>query len=521
MDSHPEAHAPLPGHVAAVDLGSNSFHMLVARPTADGGFVVVDRLKEQVRLAGGLTLRGQLRPAVRESALACLRRMGERLRGTPDVMVRAVGTNTLRVLHDGGAFHSDAEAALGCPIEVVSGLEEARLIYRGAVLGRSAARRLVIDIGGGSTEIVLGEGPETLDLESIPMGSVGFSERFFPEGEITASGMRRAVLAARMELEGLEQRFGRQECGWTEALGSSGTAKAICRVLAEIGAGAPSPASLARLRSRVVAAGHVRRLDLPGLSVERRPVFPGGLAILSAVVGALGLVGLEYSDGALREGLLSELLGRLHFVDARDASVARAMVRFRVDAPQARRVEAQALRLFDAAASAWGLGEADRALLCWAARLHEAGTFLSFDGHHKHAAYLIAHADLPSFSKEGQGAVAAVVVGHRGSLSVEKLASWSPRPAPRLLRLSILLRIAARLQRSRADREMPGLRLSVVDRELHLSLPEEASDGLTRADMAEVGKALRGVGHRLVVETHSRGPLPAEEAVGDQDSASG
>lgn len=490
--------------VAAVDLGSNSFHLLVARFGPGGDLQVIDRLKQPVRLGGGLTERGRLRKATAEVALACLAQMGERLRAVPPDSVRAVGTNTLRQLKDGGAFLAQANRALGHEIEVVSGREEARLIWLGASHDQTTdERRLLVDIGGGSTELIVGRGPEIQALDSLAMGSVSWSMRHFPRGVITAERMRKAVEAANVELEAVERRF--REAGWATAMGSSGTVKSIERILIDSGLSPTgvTAGGLQRLRAALIKAGSVARLELPGLADDRRPVLVGGVAILSAVFATLGIERMSYSDSALREGLLYELLGRRKDSDIRVETVDRVAGRFGVDTEQARRVEVTALALFDQVASAWELRpEEHRPLLSWAARLHEVGIFVAFSGYHKHGAYILAQAELPGFSRQSQGALAALVLGHRGKLDLERMRLWYPNLGPAALRLAVLLRLAARLHRSRSPTRAMEPGLTVVPEGLCMRVPGGFLDvhPLTRADLAEEEAELKAVGIRLIVE---------------------
>ncbi len=491
-----------PSTLAAVDLGSNSFHMVVAR-VQGADFQVLDRVKSSVRLAAGLDSRGRLSADARERALACLRTFGERVRELPPGSVRAVGTNTLRKAQDARAFLAEAERALGHPIEIISGHEEARLIYTGVWRDVVApGRRLVVDIGGGSTELILGEGPEPRRLDSLFMGAVSWSQRYFPEGEIKKEGLRRGVMAASLELEPVAARY-RAE-GWDLAIGSSGTILAIEKILIESGL-APegiSPRGLRRLRAALLKAGRVGALRLPGLQNDRRPVLPGGLAVLSAVVGVLGVERLRTSQSALREGVLIDLLGRLRHEDIRAHSIDALAARFGCDLAQARRVEQTAIQLFDQVAESWALDlDVDRPLLGWAARCHELGLFIAWSGHHKHGAYILANADLAGFSKGEQGALAALVLGHRGRLEAARLSELCPNPPAALLRLAVLLRLSARLHRSRADRPLPPLELSAVASALTLHLPEGALDDrpLTAADLEEEAEALAAAGFALQV----------------------
>src|SRR5262249_1753595 len=333
--------------LAAVDLGSNSFHCQL------GGVVgaqihPLDSLREPVRLGAGLTEDKRLDEATQERALACLKRFGERLRDFDRRAVRAVGTNTLRVAKNAGSFLRRAQAALKFPIEVVAGREEARLIYLGVAheLPASKDKRLVVDIGGGSTEFIIGAGLRSLKLGSIFMGCVSYNLRFFPDGKISKSAMKQAELAARNELQPITASF--SSSNWQQAVGSSGTVRAIADVLQQNGFddGSITPDGVDRLRSYLIKEGDMEKAELAGLKPDRVPVFPGGLAILNAVLSELNIDSMVTTGAAMRQGVLYDLLGRFHHKDMRDLTVAQFMQRYHVDALQARRVGALAYSLF-------------------------------------------------------------------------------------------------------------------------------------------------------------------------------
>jgi len=458
--------------LAAVDLGSNSFHLVVAR-VEGGGLAVIDRLREPVRLAAGIDRDKRLRPEAMVRGLACVERFGERLRGLPRGTVRAVGTNTLRSARNGELFRARAERALGHPIEVIAGREEARLIYLGVTHGLAAPgqRRLVVDIGGGSTELIVGEGFEPLVRESLFMGCVGMSRRFFAEGRVDKGRMRAAVLAARQELEPLEARF--RASGWREAVGCSGTIKAVAAIALAEGwsRDGVDREALRRLRRAMVRAGHVGRLELRGLGADRRVVLPGGVAVLSAVFEALAVERMSVSAMALREGLLYDLLGRIRREDVRERTVERLMGRFRVDRAQAARVESAARALFAAVAAPWGLGAGQGTMLAWAARLHEVGLAVSHGQYHKHGGYLLEHADLAGFSRQEQALLAALVRGHRRKFPEATFATFPAEQAPGARRLCLLLRLAVLLHRSRGAVAVPAPEVHATPRGLRLGFP--------------------------------------------------
>ena len=495
--SLPRLGRTVPSRLAAVDLGSNSFHLLLARP-GDSGFQVVDRQREMVRLAAGLGPDGRLSAGAVARALACLERFGQLIRGLPPGAVRAVGTNTLRSARNAGEFLRAAEARLGHPIEIVSGVEEARLIYLGVAhsVADDGRRRLVVDIGGGSTELIVGEGFTPRELESLYMGCVSYSHRFFAGGRISRKRLRQAVLAARTELEPHERRF--RAAGWQRVVGASGTIRAVARV-AGGQAGLVTRQALERLMEALVEAGSVERLRLPGLGAERRPVFPGGVAILAAVFDALGVEAMTAAEGALREGLLYDLLGRIHHEDVRGATVSGLERRFAIDTVHARRVADTARALHTQVAAAWDLEEPELAVLLeWAARLHELGLYVAHGQYHKHGAYILGHADLPGFSRQEQAALALLVRAHRRKFPVSEFGAWAPLEAGRLRRLACLLRLAVLLHRGRGE-ECPAVELAVDGAAMRLVFPPGwlGDHPLTAADLEQEAAWLAAAGVTL------------------------
>jgi exopolyphosphatase/guanosine-5'-triphosphate,3'-diphosphate pyrophosphatase len=488
--------------LAAVDLGSNSFHLVVAR-VAGGSLHVIDRLRERVALAAGLDERKRLLPDAQRRALACLARFGQRIGGLPEGAVRAVGTNTLRQASNGREFLQRAQQALGHPIEVISGQEEARLIYLGVshATAAHAGRRLVVDVGGGSTECIIGEGFEPRAADSLFMGCLTWTQRFFEEGAISRKRMDKAVLAARLELEPLERRYRR--IGWARAIGSSGTILSIDSVLRDLGwseAGITRD-GLDRLRGAVVAASNTDDLALPGLTAERASILPGGLAILLAVFAAFRLRRMAASSGALREGLLHDLIGRIRHEDVRDAAIDALADRHRVDLPHARLVEREVVGLLEQASVPWRLGERIGEALRWAARLHEVGLAVAHAGQHKHGAYLVQHSHLAGFSRDEQEILATLIRCHRRKLDADVLAAQGAVPAETALRACVLLRIAALLHRARDPRVEPRPKLRVRGRRVELRFPRGflTAHPLTRADLEEEATLLRDAGMRLIV----------------------
>jgi exopolyphosphatase / guanosine-5'-triphosphate,3'-diphosphate pyrophosphatase len=490
--------------LAAVDLGSNSFRLQVAR-VVGGQLYELDALREQVRLAAGLGADKRLDDDSQAKALECLKRFGERLRGLPPHAVRAVGTNTLRVAKNGPQFLKKAQSALGFPIEVIAGREEARLIYMGVAneLPASDDRRLVIDIGGGSTEFIIGSRIKPQKMESLYMGCVSYSLRYFPGGKISKGVMKQAELAARTELETIVEEMSRGS--WDRAFGSSGTVRAIGDILEQNGlsTGGITHDGLKRLREMVIDQGDVQRLRLEGLRPDRASILPGGLAILYAAFSELGIEHMTPANGALRQGVLYDLLGRYHHKDMREATVAQFMTRYHVDAPQARRVESLAVDLAKQLVTGAPEDVEDALrVVAWAARLHEIGISVSHNSYHKHSAYILQFADMPGFSRPEQGRLSLLALAHRGSL--KKLQGMITDPQE--VRLALALRLAAVLYRSRRDREMSALNLSerTPDFELRLDADWLARNPLTESELNAEVKEWKALAIDLRV-TPSRG----------------
>lgn len=450
--------------LAAVDIGSNSFRLEIGRVIA-GRYRRVDYLKETVRLGAGLDADGRLSEAAVLRGLTCLGDISRRLEGMDLARVRAVATQTLREARNRDEFLGRAREVLGLPIEVISGREEARLIYAGVShLQPSEEPRLVADIGGRSTELILGQGLVPLAAESFPVGSVGLSMRFFPEGQLTAQAFRAAQVAAGAEFEEAMTTFAPSR--WTQALGSSGTAGAVSQVLAamEGNDGCITPEALTRLIAQCIEAGHVDRLDLAGLREDRRPVIPGGLAILYTLLTHFGIQRMWPAKGALRQGVIIDLHERLQAQagergrDMRDETVKALQARFAIDTAQASRVGRLARDLYlqafpqtEARAEALAVRE-----LGWACELHEIGMALSHHDHHRHSAYMLSHLDAPGFSQSQQRRLGQIVLAQRGGLRKVEEALGDLDWAWQVL----CLRLAVIRCHARDDEVQPRLKLS-------------------------------------------------------------
>ncbi len=488
--------------LAAVDLGSNSFHLIVARQ--DGGHLqVIDKLREMVRLAAGLDNEKNLSEKAQSRALDCLERFGQRLRTLPPGSVRAVGTNTLRLARNSGEFLAAAQRRLGHPIQIIAGREEARLVYLGVAHGLAAGQepRLVVDIGGGSTEVIVGRGFQSRMRESLHMGCVSMSRAHFADGRIDPERMRQAEIASRLELRPVKAQFAL--AGWKTAVGSSGTIRAIRDVVQAAGwsdAGI-SRESMQELRKTMIEAGSIEKLELEGLSNERKPVFVGGFAVLNAVFKALGINRMQVSDEALREGLLYDLSGRMRQQDARDRTVSTLCKRYAIDMAHAKRIATTALDYLHQVAEDWELADPGYAdMLRWAARLHEVGLIMAHNQYHKHGAYLIANSDMSGFSRQEQATLAALIRGHRRKFPNATFRHLGEQIEQPMRRLCVLLRLAALIHRNRAAGRPRRASLHIGSSG---SLKVQFDDGwldhhaMTRADLEQEEKYLKAAGIKM------------------------
>ncbi|MCG6898523.1 MAG: exopolyphosphatase [Gammaproteobacteria bacterium] len=488
--------------IAAVDLGSNSFHMKVVR-VAGEELEVIDRIREMVRLASGLDDNVNLTEEAIQRAIACLSRFGERLRDIPSEQVRVVGTNTLRRAGNARQFIRLAQLALGHPIEIIGGQEEARLVYLGVShsVRNTEGRMLVVDIGGGSTELIIGRGYQSLHLESVFIGCVSLSLKFFRDGSITRKRMQRAITEGRLHLEPLEKAY--RSIGWEQAIGSSGTIRAIEKVVIAHGWSDDgiTPEALARLQDELVKAGHVDAIELKGLGKDRAPVFPGGVAALSAVFEGLKIERMWASDGALREGLLYDLVGRTEHDSVREQAVATLMSRYQVDLEQAARVEQTALDCFSQLAECWQLDRHDiyRQCLIWAARLHEVGLAIAHSKYQKRGEYIIRHSDMLGFTRNEQQIVATLIRAHRYKFPSTVLGELSESLLEPVTYLCIVLRIAVLLRRGRSDEQLPEISIKAKNSKIQLKFPEGwlKQHALTQADLKQEKKYLRACKMRL------------------------
>lgn len=451
--------------LAAIDMGSNSFHLAIAR--VDHGEVKkVASMSEKVQLAAGLDENKNLTEAAQQRGLACLARFVGRLSSVQSNRLRIVATNALRQAKNGHEFIQKAAEILPKPIEIIAGREEARLIYLGVSHTLvNSGRRLVIDIGGGSTELIIGEAFEPIHTESLQMGCVAYTQTYFANGDISAKEFDKAVVAARKELSGLANTYKSE--GWDTVVGSSGTIKACRQITINMGWSDEKEhltrEGLFKLKDKLLKFKHVSEMDFDGLKDDRRSVLPAGLAILFAIFDVLDIDKLVYSDGALREGVMYDLLGRFQHEDVRDRSVQALMGRYGADLKQARRVLETAQKLFDGVACPLGLTVDHSDLLRRAAYLHEIGLAISHGGYHRHGAYLLQHSDIPGFSQIDQNHLSHLVGHHRRKLRNDDQVEVLKSGGQKLLSLCLLLRLAVLLNHSRSDEMLPAIELEVID----------------------------------------------------------
>jgi len=468
-----------------------------------GQLAIIDRIKETVRLSEGLDEHGSLTAAARQRALECLSRFGQRLQHLNASSVRTAGTSALRRASDSSAFRTEAERALGHPIEVISGIEEARLIFKGVTesLPPHSGLRLVLDIGGGSTELILGLGQKPTALESLPMGCVLVTEKYFNGGRIDRKSIDDARLAASLILRPVKAFF--RDTTEFEAIGTSGTiiaTEAVAREAGIIEFDDLTPDAVEQLIDRVLEFDNVSELSLPGLSEQRSQVWPGGLAILAELLEVLRVDRLKVSDGALREGLLYDHIGRLQHEDARERSVRALARRFNIDEAQAARVANTAASLLQQGAQPWLLeSPLVPKLMEWAARLHEIGLDISHDGFQRHGAYIAENADMPGFPRSEQAVLAFVIASQREPIDMQTLQQLASSWRGTALRIAIIHRLAVLLNRSRSTRELPEITLDVSGESLKLGFANGwlTANPLTIADLNREQKLLVSAGFEL------------------------
>ena len=484
--------------IAAIDLGSNSFHLIVAR-LDHGELRPIERIGEKVQLAAGLDSDNNLTEEAMERGLACLRKLAQYCSDMPQGSIRVVGTNALRKAHNSHEFARRAEDILGQRVDIIAGREEARLIYLGVAHTQSDDndRRLVTDIGGGSTEFIIGERFEPKLLESLHMGCVSWTKKYFNDGMLTPRQFDEAYYGARLELLNIEHEF--RELGWQDAIGSSGSIKSVYTILSERGYDAITREGLAELKKDLLKFKKIDRVSFQGLKPERANIFPSGLAILCALFDSLKIERMTYSDGALREGLLYDMIGRQNHEDVRDRTLRAMQKRYHVDIEHSQRVASHLANLLEAARMPWGLNEEDCELALSAAMVHEVGMDISHTQFHRHGSYILRNADLLGFTKRQQQNLANLVRGHRRSLPLQSLFQLPRAECQRLLKLMILLRLAILLNHKRSDSSQPEYQFDVKVTSLTFTFPKgwlEASP-LTHADFEQEQAYLARAGYKL------------------------
>ncbi len=474
--------------------------MIVAE-VQDKRLKLVDKLRENVRLAAGLRDDKTLSDEVIARAIVCLERFGQRLRDISSENVRIVGTNTLRKARNSDVFIQQAEKALGHGIDIITGHEEARLIYLGVShsLEDNGDRRLVVDIGGGSTELILGQHFKPQYMESLHMGCVAMSQRYFGDGMIVERRLEAAEIAALQELESINYY---RRISWDSAVGASGTILAVRDVVQANGWSNDgiTADSLRKLRREIIAAREVDKLQLAGLQPERAPVFPGGFAVLSGVFRSLNIEHMRVSDGALREGALYDLLGRIHHGDVREQTVNDLASRYNVNQEQSRRVCTTAVFLLEQTRDKWQLDNAEyKQALTWAANLHQIGMAISHSQYHKHGGYLLRNLDMPGFARSEQRLLAAIVRGHRRKFPLAEFKELPKQLSNVGKRLCILLRLSVVLHRSHSEMELSGVTVEVNDRSMTLTFADDwlQNQPLTRADLEQEADYLKAVDFKL------------------------
>lgn len=487
---------------AAIDLGSNSFHMVVATP--EGRSIrIIDSLRAPVRLAAGLDDKKRIKAKTQKLALQTLNQFAERLQGVPVENIRVVGTNTLRRAKNSKQFTAKVYEILGRPIDIISGREEARLIFEAVAHTQpdTGDRRLVIDIGGGSTELVTGSGTSADLMESFNMGCVSSTQTWFSNSVLDVERFRGATVHAQLELQPLAVAF--KESGWDTVYGCSGTIKATGRILHELEM-TDSPDSftandLKKLQKKMAKSGSMEKMQLESISSDRMQVITGGICILSGILKTLDIKRVQVSQVALREGLIFDMIGKVRHADIQSHTVENVAGRFQIDKAQAGRVERLSLELLHAASKHWKLDDDDESLLLWASRLHEIGMSVAHTQYHKHGAYLLENADLIGFTRSEQLSLSMLVRFHRRKLTEDAYEELSKQDRESLMRLTALLRIAVLLNRPRQDSDFSDLKFSIKTDRIQLKAPDQwfESRPLACADLEEEARHLENIGLEL------------------------
>jgi len=482
-------HPRIPKTFAAVDLGSNSFHLLIAEYSGNSTRIV-DHLRESVGLSRDLKASGMISEAARDRALNCLEKFKQRVKEIPQGWVNAVGTNTFRKAGNATEFLQQAQEALGHPIDIISGPEEARLIYLGVCHGltNDNQSRLVFDIGGSSSELILGAGAEPRLLESFDVGCVTLSTEYFGDGIINARKLKNAEIAARSEFRDWAGSFRKEK--WQIAIGTSGTIRAIDQILASTGLGKEgiSSGALDTLAQHLIQLGTTEQVA-KAFSLDKTRAFnlPGGFAVLRALFRTLDINTMAVSDQALRQGLIYDMIGTSFHDDIRSRSINQLVEKFNVDKDHCQRVLNTALQLYQQISGDWGLDYHDaRYYLEWAIKVHEIGLNISHSQHHKHGAYILENSDILGFSRQEQKILALLVRMHRKKLPQSLFDGFSVETVDALLKILTLMRLAVVLNRNRSKQSAPAIKLSCADNQLNLLFPDNwlTEHPLTSADLS-------------------------------------
>jgi exopolyphosphatase/guanosine-5'-triphosphate,3'-diphosphate pyrophosphatase len=461
--------------VAALDMGSNSFHLVVARIVA-GSVQIVHRVKQKVRLADGLGNDGVLSDESMQKGLDTLSVIAESLQGFEPEYVRVVATHTLRRATNAKVFLNAAKKVFPFPIDVISGAEEARLIYQGvAHTNHQHGQRLVVDIGGGSTEFIIGEDFNTKILRSLQMGCVSYTNRFFRLGELKPKAFDRAITSARQELEMIDKQY--KQLGWKTCIGTSGTIKVIIELAAQLDStnreNQVSMSDLYTLKDLCCAAGNSRDLKLQGLTEDRQPVFAAGLAILIGIFKSLKINQMEFSPAALREGVLYEMEDHLKHLDIRERSAESLATRYDVDVQQAKRVLNTTMELYQQVKKDWNIASIElKNLLAWSALLHEVGLQINTRGIQRHSGYILQNIELPGFGQEQQNLLATLARFHRKKIKVAEIPEYTMLAQEQVYKLISLLRLGVLLNIKRQDDILPNINLKAQGSKLDIQLPQ-------------------------------------------------
>ncbi|QJR80213.1 exopolyphosphatase [Alteromonas pelagimontana] len=490
--------------IAALDIGSNSFHLVVARVVA-GSVQILHRVKQKVRLAAGLDDNDILSQDAIDRGLQTLRIVAESLQGFEPDSVRIVATHTLRRARNARDFINAARRILPYPVDVISGTEEARLIYSGvAHTNHSDGQRLVVDIGGGSTELVIGEGFDPIVCRSLQMGCVSYTKRFFADGQLDETSFAKAITAAEQELEHIEAKFKR--LGWIHCIGTSGTIKTLFNLVQTDRTNSHDVPvtlkSLKSLMSEFIRVGHINHLSMPEISEDRRTVIAAGLAILIAIFELLDIEGMVYSPAALREGVLYQMEDELHNADIRSRTASSLATRYDVDTKQANMVLNTTLDLLNRCAKNWKLDRTDyKSMLGWAALLHEIGLQINSRGVQRHSAYILANVDMPGFTQEQQELLATLLRFHRKKIKINELPAFYQYEENVVKKLIAILRLGVLLNIKRQETFVPDFVADITKNSLTITFPEDwlAQRPIISADLERESAYWRALDLKLQV----------------------